>query len=301
VLDARFDEVPGLLEKACPPAPREACQLLDTVSLWWQIQLDPQNRSRDDAFVAKVEAAIAAAEAWTLREPQRAEAWFYLGGAYGARVQWRSLRRQLLRAARDGKRIKTSLEQALALDPGLQDAYFGIGLYHYYADVAPTALKMLRWLLLLPGGDRELGLQEMLRARDRGELARGEADYQLHLLYLWYEKQPARALELLDGLRARHPRNPHFLQLIADVQDVYLMDPVASARSWQALLDAATRHAVAQPAMAEATARLGLATQLDRLGRRDEAIAHLRAVIAARPSAPFGAVARANALLRTMQ
>ncbi|MBM3820753.1 MAG: hypothetical protein FJW14_17300, partial [Acidimicrobiia bacterium] len=228
VLDARFDEVPALLEQACPPAPEEACRLLDTVNLWWQIQLDPQSTARDEAFTAKTDAAIEAAEAWTRREPQRAEAWFYLGGAYGARVQWRSLRRQLLRAARDGKRIKTSLEQALALDPGLQDAYFGIGLYHYYADVAPAALKMLRWLLLLPGGDRVQGLEEMLRARDRGELARGEADYQLHLLYLWYEKQPSRALELLEGLRARHPHNPHFLQLIADVHDVYLTDPAAS-------------------------------------------------------------------------
>ena len=46
-----------------------------------------------------------------------------------------------LGAARDGKRIKDSLERALALDPRLQEAYFGIGLYHYYADVAPTAAK----------------------------------------------------------------------------------------------------------------------------------------------------------------
>jgi len=46
------------------------------------------------------------------------------------------------------------LERALTLDPSLQDAYFGIGLYHYYAAVAPTAARVLRWLLLLPGGDR---------------------------------------------------------------------------------------------------------------------------------------------------
>ena len=39
----------------------------------------------------------------------------------------------------------------------------------------------------------------MLRARERGQLLRSEADYQLHVLYLWYEKQPERALELLDG------------------------------------------------------------------------------------------------------
>ena len=36
----------------------------------------------------------------------------------------------------------------------------------YYADVAPTAAKILRFLLLLPGGNREEGLAQMLRARE---------------------------------------------------------------------------------------------------------------------------------------
>ena len=99
---------------------------------------------------------------------------------------------------------------ALALDENLHDAWFGIGLYHYYADVAPAAARMLRWLLALPGGDRVRGLNEMLRARRSGELLKDEADYQLHLIYLWYEKQPERALGLLEGLAQAHPRNPLF-------------------------------------------------------------------------------------------
>ena len=95
--------------------------------------------------------------------------------ARSARAQWRVLRGQSLAAARDGKRIKLALERSLMLDPALQDAYFGIGLYHYYADVAPAFAKMLRWLFLLPGGDRERGLQEMQRARTGGQLLRSDA------------------------------------------------------------------------------------------------------------------------------
>src|SRR4029078_2482730 len=124
-------------------------------------------------------AAIAETEAWTAAEPGTAQAWFYAGAASSVRVQWRVVRAQRLAAARDGKHIKDALEQALALDPGLQDAYFGIGLYHYYAGVAPMAAKLLRCMLLLPGGDREAGLREMLRARS-GQVLRSEADYQLH-------------------------------------------------------------------------------------------------------------------------
>jgi tetratricopeptide (TPR) repeat protein len=309
IFDARFDQVPALLSQTCGPsgadvsavarsaraeAPAEACQLLDVVSLWWQIQLDPKNRAHDEQFRSGADAAIAAIQAWTEREPQRAEAWFYLGGAYGARAQWRVLREERLAAARDGKRIKNALEQALALDPSLQDAYFGIGLYHYYADVAPAALTILRWLLLLPGGDRLQGMREMLRGRSEGQLLQDEADYQLHLIYLWYEKQPQRALQLLRGLQVRHPRNPLFMQLIADIQDVYLHDLKESRQTWHALLESAQSRRVAEPAMTEATARLGLASVLDRLSERESAVHHLRAIVDMKPIAPLGMMARAQ-------
>ena len=294
IFDARFAEVPQLLGRTCPPAPAEACQLLDAVSVWWQIQLDPLSKAHDAQFHSKVDASIAATEAWAKREPQRAEAWFYVGGAYGARAQWRVLRGERLGAARDGKRIKESLERALALDPQPQEAYFGIGLYHYYADVAPTAAKVLRWLLWLPGGDKVQGMREMLRARESGALLRDEADYQLHVIYLWYEKQPQRALDLLDGLRDRHPRNPLFLRLIAQVQDVYLHDHTASLRSWEALLDAARARRVEFAELAEVTAHLGMAQQLDLLNDTNAAIEHLRAVIAMKPAAPYGALEQAQ-------
>jgi tetratricopeptide (TPR) repeat protein len=320
IFDARFDQVPALLTQACGPsgadvsavarstkaeapsakAPHEACQLLEVVALWWQIQLDPKNRVHDEEFQAKSNAAIAAIEAWTEREPMRAEAWFYLGGAYGARAQWRVLREERLAAARDGKRIKNALEQALALDASLNDAYFGIGLYRYYADVAPAAFRILRWVLLLPGGDRLQGMREMLRARSEGQLLQSEADYQLHLIYLWYEKQPERALQLLRGLRDRHPTNPLFLQLIAEIQDVYLHDLQASQKTWQTLLESALSHRVAEPAMAEATARLGLARVLDRLSETETAMLHLRAIIETMPPGPYGVLARAQLTLGQM-
>lgn len=294
IFDARFSELPDRLSDTCPPAPAEACLLLEAVGLWWQINVDPNDLSRDDAFHAAADTAVSAIQAWTRREPERAEAWFYLGGAFGARAQWQVLRGNRLDAARDGSRIKDALERALMLDPMLVDAYFGIGLYHYYADVAPAAVRFLRWLLLLPGGDRTQGLEEMLRARRGGQLLRDEADYQLHLLYLWYEKQPERALDLLRGLQERHPVNPHFLQRIAEVQDVYLHDAKASLASWQALLEAAEAQRVALPGMAETYARLGIAMQLDRMNETVAALPHLRAVIAARPDAPHGAVALAQ-------
>jgi len=180
------------------------------------------------------------------------------------------------------------------LDPDMHDAYFGIGLYHYYADVAPAAAKMVRWLLALPGGDRKQGLAEMLRAREHGALLRGEADYQLHVLYLWYEEKPERALELIQGLRERHPHNPHFVEAAAQIEDHDLHDATASLATYKSMLAAARAGRVADADAAAITARLGIARQLDRLFETDAALVPLRSVIDEMPAAPDGALAQAH-------
>jgi tetratricopeptide (TPR) repeat protein len=293
ILDARFDQAEEQLRQGCGGAPPVACDIMAAVETWWRIQMDPVDTGRDAQMRASLEQAVAAAEAWTRREPQRGEPWFYLGAAYAVRVQFRALRNERLAAARDGKRIKDALERALALDPSIGDAYFGIGLYHYYADVAPTVLKILRFLLLLPGGNRAQGLAEMLKARDRGELLRGEADYQLHLLYLWYENQPERALALLQGLHATYPHNPLFLARIAEVEDAYFHDSAASLASYETLLREARARRVGTPESAEVGAQIGIGMQLDSLAETDRAIESLKAVVDARPQTPRGAVSRA--------
>lgn len=239
VLDARFDDAAARLKDTCPPAPAPVCRLLAAASLWWQILIDADSTAHDQAFTRAEDEAVAAVAEWTRREPRRGEAWFYLGAAYGPLVNWRALRGQRIGAARDASKVKDALERALALDPSLDDAYFGIGLYHYYADVAPAYAKLLRWLLLLPGGDRARGLAEMLRGRDHAQIIRGEADFQLHQVYLWYERKPHEALALLEALDARYPFNPVFLERIADARSKQLGDRAASADAWHRLRDRA--------------------------------------------------------------
>jgi tetratricopeptide (TPR) repeat protein len=271
ILEARFDQVDAELRKACGPAPREACEVLAATALWWRIQLDPSSRALDAEFSSTVDRAIESA-------------------AYAVRVQWRVLRDEKLSAARDGKRILEALEQAITLDPTIDDAYFGMGMYKYYAGVAPAAARMLRFLLLLPGGDKDRGLEEMLRARSKGRLLQGEADYQLSIIYLWYEADTARALELLQGLQKHYSGNPLFQAQIAQIQDGYLHDTMASLTTWRALLAGAREQRSNQPGLAEAQSRLEIARLAERLHQTDQAIEQLRAVIAVRPAAPFGAL-----------
>ena len=301
ILDADFDRLKVELPATCGPAPRVACLGLEALSLWWQIQLDPDSRALDPAFLAKTNSAIAEAERLTRAEPDRAEAWFYLGAAYGVRAQWRVHRGERLAAARDGKRIKESLERALALDPAMHDAEFGVGIYRYYADVAPAALRLLRWLLLMPGGNRVEGLQQLERAASQGLLVRGEAQFQIHTLYLWYESKSRAALEIIRSLQGRYPRNPLFHQIEAEILDTYFHDPAASLRASERLLALARTRAVHQPVLAETVARLNMARQFRALKRTVAAIEQIDAIIALQPAAPAGAVARAQRMRREIR
>jgi tetratricopeptide (TPR) repeat protein len=113
-------------------------------------------------------------------------------------------------------------------------------------------------------------------------------------VYLWYEKQARRALELATALSDRHPHNPHFLQQIAEIEDGYTLDHAASLRAWQTLLDRARRGQVAMADMARTRAELGVALELDHTGRPEAAIPILRGVIESKPTTPVGAEALAQ-------
>jgi tetratricopeptide (TPR) repeat protein len=294
ILGAKFDDALQQLKNACPPAPREACRALAPAVLWWQILMDQDNRSLDARLRQEAREAIEAADAWTRREPKRAEAWFYLAGAYAPLVQLKVLRGERISAARDGNRIRAALEKAVALDSRLHDAYFGIGLYHYYADVAPAAARILRVLMLMPGGDKEKGMREMLRAREQGVLLAGEADFQLHWLYLWYEDQPRRAIELVQDLDRRFPSNPVFLQRAAEIQSDELKDHRTAAATWETLLARARDGQVQEPRSVEMRARIGLAQELIALSDPQSAIDHLKAALALKSAAPYSAQALAQ-------
>lgn len=261
ILDANFDELKRTLPATCPPAPMVACLGLEALSLWWQIQLDLENRGLDADFLKSANRAIAEAEKWTQAEPQRAEAWFYLGAAYGVRSQFRVYRVERLAAARDGKRIKESLEKALALDPSMHDAEFGIGMYRYYAGVAPAIFKFLRFLLALPGGDRAGGLQQLERAAALGLLVRGEAQHQIQVLYIWYEHKPKEALALIRELQRRYPHNFLFREIEAEIHDKQFHDHAASRKASEDLLALAKSGAVFRSELAARAARANIAKQ----------------------------------------
>ena len=101
----------------------------------------------------------------------------------------------------------------------------------------------------------------MLRARNRGRLLQGEADYQLHIIYLWYERQTGAGARAARATAASAiPAIRSSCAQIAEIQDTYQHDVTASLDTWRdAAAPRAREQRVNDAALAEVQARLGIA------------------------------------------
>lgn len=159
------------------------------------------------AYERDHEAAEAAAKALMATEP--AEAHYYLGATLGFRSRANAAQKRFFRALPDGASAVKHLKKALELDPHLDDARLGLGMYHYFAARMPAGAKPFAYLLVGEGGDRKKGLEELRRVAESTGVARMEARSVLAIIYS--KEDEARWPEaelLLAELSPRYPRNP---------------------------------------------------------------------------------------------
>ncbi len=206
--------------------------LLEADATWWKIYfatgnlIDPDvfdvvsapTTPYDAHFESLVHATIDKSEARIRSGRDVARNYLYEGMAYALEARLTSLRGRNLPTARAGKKMRALLLKALQLDPQLTDAYLGIGTYNYFVDTLPTIIKILKFFIGLPGGSRELGLEQLRRAADDGELTRGEAGFYLAKNFSRKsEMQYAKSLELFAKLRNEYPRNPFWTLMVGSL------------------------------------------------------------------------------------
>ncbi len=206
--------------------------LLEADATWWRIYYATANLIDPDVFAATdlpstpydahfddlVNLTIRKSEEHVRAKQDLANSYLYEGMAYALRARLTGLRDQDLPTARAGKKMRGLLLKAVALDPNLTDAYLGLGIYNYFVDTLSAIVKILAWLIRLPGGSRVEGLRQMELVAEKGELARGEAKFYLAKDYSrWNEKQYAKSLKLFEELRREYPHNPLWPMLIGSL------------------------------------------------------------------------------------
>ncbi len=234
LMDGNLDgaiEVFRQIEKADPES--SLGYLLEADANWWKIYLTRGNLIDADVFESLSEAttpydsefqrldhlAIQKAEAGRRahRDQGRSDLYESLGYALQARLE--ALREHALPAARAGKKMRNLSLTAVKLDPNLSDAYLAIGLYNYFVATLPTYVKMLRFLIFLPGGNREVGLRQLQEAAEKGEITRGEAKFHLAKnLSRHHEHRYAKSLELLREMAQEYPHNPLWKLLVGSLE-----------------------------------------------------------------------------------
>ena len=207
--------------------------LLEAQSLWWKIYyttadlLDPDvfdvakrdSSPLDAHFSDLLKAAIARAESHLQAQEDVARNNLYEGMAYALDARLTGLRGKDLAAARSGKKMRAYLMLAMKLDPSLKDAELGLGNYNYFIDTLPPAIKLLRIIGNVPGGDKDLGMRQIQHASEAGDLTKSEARFYLAKNYSGdSEKKYEKALELFLGLARDYPRNPLWKLLVADMR-----------------------------------------------------------------------------------
>jgi len=247
---------------------------IEADALWWKIYckwderkyntIDAWSRARrpepeDDAYLALADKVVRLAEA-SIAKSDTAEMELYDGMGYALRARLTGLRYEKLATARAGVEARKHLLRCIELDPGMADAYMGLGLYNYYVDTLSTMAKVLRFFLGIPGGDKRVGLRQLETAATKGELTQTEARFNMAKNLRNYDRDYARAAEAAAPLASEFPQNPLFLLLSGDIAAKLGHNDEAAARFRAAaaapMEDAACSGRVQQLAR-EALAALG--------------------------------------------
>jgi hypothetical protein len=196
--------------------------LLEAEAQWWRIYCGAlefkwnhidvwkhEPSAGDDAYLALADKVAELAEN-QLRAKETAEMHLYAGMGYVLRVRMLGIRKENRATAKAAVKARTHLMRALEMDPSLADTKTGLGLYNYYVDTLTGIARMLRAIMGLPAGDKQLGIQQLEDAMAHGELTGVDARFYLSKNLRYYDQQYELALKVMEPLAAQYPQNPIF-------------------------------------------------------------------------------------------
>ena len=174
---------------------------------WEEGMLLAGGKARVEAIHGLIDGAIDAAEGNVKAQGESAEMYFWLGSAYGLRAAVGMTHGDLLRGVVDGLKAREALLEARALDPGLVDVHFGLGLADYVVSRKPRLLRMVSRLLSLPAGDRKAGLMQLELVAREGVFCRKHALSSRAYIELYYEKNAEEGRRRFQELIHRYPNS----------------------------------------------------------------------------------------------
>jgi len=179
---------------------------LKSAAYFWIFSTDMHDESVGDTLKEWSFKAVEVAEKCLDKNENDIDALFYLGGAYGTVGRYYGLKKNYLQAYWYGQKGKNILEEVVEKDSTYYDAYLGLGIYHYLADVLPRFVKILSFVLGVEG-NKDKGIQELNLAATKGVYTKTEALFFLGAIYTYREEEYEKAVEIFNKLLEKYPDN----------------------------------------------------------------------------------------------
>ena len=174
-------------------------------SLLRRAKLNPPPETQE-RFLGEIQKAMVLEQARLRRNPNDAGALYAMGITYGLRANYFFLvRKAWVDALHDSTTARKLHNRVSELDPSNVDARLVQGLHDYVVGSLPAMYKMFGFLIGFHG-DRERGIRIVEQVAAHGALNRIDAQIFLAAIYR-RERQPAKALPLVENLIASFPRN----------------------------------------------------------------------------------------------
>jgi tetratricopeptide (TPR) repeat protein len=205
--------------------------LLEGDAVWWQIYCDNSEvkygmvdawkrgkKTDDESYFTLADKVISLSEA-QIAKSNSAEMHLYAGDGYALKARLYGLRGENRAVARAGVAARTEFLAALELDPQMADATAGLGLYNYYVGSLSSVVKVLRFFMGIPGGDRDEGVRQIQVGIDHGVLSQVEMRFYLAKALRNYDREYEKALEAAGPLGTRYPYNSIFQLLLGNLNE----------------------------------------------------------------------------------
>lgn len=219
----RLGEAKKYFEKAVEKYPKHPLGHFGLAMLKWarlEYKDERSNPELDREYTAQTDKVAEIGEAWVKEHPSDAYAYLCLGGIYGLRARLAVTQHRWLKAYLDGRKAVKNMKKAVKINPGLYDAYLGLGMYEYYAGTLPGVVGLLSKLLFI-SGDAEKGIEYLKLCKDKGYYNATAA--KLLLIEIFTERadnefyDPETAVKWSAELRKKYPVHPmmHFVEIVS--------------------------------------------------------------------------------------
>ena len=206
----------------------------------YEYEYELSDERQRKVFEQILDDSIAGIKRWIKQYPEDPNAYMGIGALYGLRAMFTMRNRSWITAYFSGRKAIKNLEKSLELDPTYYDAYFGLGIYQYYAGTLPSVIKILAKIVAIKGNPDE-GVAQLNLARKKAHFTSDSA--KLILIEIQNTRNskyyaPQQSLEYIRQLRAKYPKNPlmHYVEIICLYETARYNDVTKQAEQFLKLI-----------------------------------------------------------------